>query len=260
MFHQQNKGVSCARNAGLRHASGDYIMFVDSDDEMHFDAVKILLRDALEYEADIVSAMSKMVDERGQARSIEEDGTLIIFRNNESMLLSVKGDESTDSVWAKIFKTAFIEGIYFEEGKNRNEDGFFMFECYAKQPVLVQHNVAVYQYNTRLGSSSRQKFSEKYLSMLYFCERKKEVIADKYPQYIEHAHNMEVRTNLSLLQVLCSTTDKKYKEIQNKCIYTVRKLYKYHKPINAHHKKLAWIVAHGLYPLYKFAVRLKYYR
>ena len=96
--------------------------------------------------------------------------------------------------------------------------------------------------------------------MLHFCNCKKELIAERYPQYIEQAYNMEVRTHLQFLQVLCRTNDKKYKDTHKESVKVVRRLRKYHKPINTHHRKLAWIVAHGLYPLYKVAVRLKYYR
>jgi hypothetical protein len=129
-----------------------------------------------------------------------------------------------------------------------------------KEPVLVQHEVAIYQYNIRTGSGSRQEFSEKYLSMLSFCERKKELIAAHYPQYTEQVHNMEVRTNLQFLDVLCRTVDKKYKPLEKRCVQTVRSLYRYHKPINNHHKLLARVVTYGLFPLYKWTVRMKYYR
>ena len=129
-----------------------------------------------------------------------------------------------------------------------------------RKPILVQHDVAVYQYNTRQDSCSRQAFSEKYFAMLYFCNRKKELVETTFPQYIELAYNMEVRTHLQVLEVLCRTEDKKYKRSHRESVETVRRLYRYHKPINRHHKQLAWIVAHGLYPLYKKMVRLKYYR
>lgn len=256
-IHQKNKGVSGARNTGLRHASGEYILFVDSDDILYPNAVEILLQDALNYGADIAWAPQK---QSSKSESGYEDGAYTVFQEEETLLLSLKGGYNTNAVWGKLFKTAFIQGLVFEEGKNINEDGFFMFECYMRKPTLAQHNVPVYQYNTRAGSASRQAFSGKYLSMLYFCDRKKDLVAAHFPQYMEQAYNMEVRTNLQFLDVLCSTVDNKYKTIQCQCVNTVRRLYKYHNPINKHHKMLAWIVAHGMYPLYKWAVRIKYYR
>lgn len=260
VIHQKNKGVSGARNTGLDHAAGDFLLFVDSDDELYPEAVERMLQDAAEHHADIVSAVKRIADETGRTVSSCEDGDCRVFRDEEPLLLSLAGERNTNSACAKLFRAEFILGIRFVEGKNINEDGFFVFQCYLRKPVLVQHNIAVYQYNSRQESNSKQAFSEKYLSMLYFCERKKELIAAQYPQYMEQAYNMEVRTNLQMLQVLYRTADRQYRNLQKQCIRTVRRLYRYHRPINDSHRKLAWAVRCGLYPLYKFAVRLKYFR
>ena len=260
VIHQENKGVSGARNTGLDHCNGDYIMFVDSDDELCYDGVEKLLQTALNYKADIVSAVSNCVDVNGVVLKTHTDESLTVFDQDKTVLLSLLGDKIADSVWAKIFKADLIKNVRFEEGQSINEDGFYMFQCLMKKPLTVHYNTVVYRYFFRLNSCSRQFFSEKYLSMLYFCNKKKELVAEFFPQYIEHSYNMEVRTHLQFLQVLCRTNDKKYKNTHKDSVRIIRELYRYHKPINNHHKKLAWIVAHGFYPIYKKIIRLKYYR
>jgi hypothetical protein len=96
--------------------------------------------------------------------------------------------------------------------------------------------------------------------MLYFSDKKRELALAESTAYIREVHNMEVRTHLQMLDLLCSTTDQAYREVQKRCISKVRQLHKDHKPINKHHKQLEWIVVYGLYPLYKQAFRLKYCR
>ena len=257
VIHQANKGVSGARNVGINASSGEYIMFVDSDDELYLDAVRILMNDAEEYDADIVSATHDYKNRKGKLLT-EADNKKSIIRNTDSIVLALDGVLGY-SVCGRIFKKRFINGIFFEEGKNINEDGFFLFQCCLREPVFVQHNISVYLYNFREGSASKQVFSDKYLSMLYFCDKKNELVRSYYPQYINKAYNMTVRTYLQMLDLLCRTTDKKYKDLQTQCIKTIKKYYKYHYPVNKHHKKLAFVVKFGMFSFYKILVRLKYY-
>lgn len=253
VIHQKNKGVSGARNTGLQNAIGDYVMFVDSDDELRSDGVDILLKDSLEYGADIVWAPKRYANEY-------EEGSYTVFEEDGAILLSLNLEPNVNAVWSKLFKRDFIEGLYFEEGKNINEDGFFMFQCYMRKPILVCHNVFVYKYNVRADSCSRQKFNDKYLAMLYFCDKKKDLIVAYYPQYINEFRNIEILTYLQFLDILCSSTDKKYKELERRCVKKVRELRAGHKPFNRHYAQLAWIVFYGLYPFYKMAIRFRYYR
>ncbi len=256
VIHQKNTGVSGARNTGIRNAEGEYLMFVDSDDELYPNGVETLLSDALKYNAHIVWAPFK----RGGNKKTSTHQDVSIIDGYNSLLDSLNGKSNMNSACGKIFKVSFIQGILFEEGKNTNEDGFFMFQCYMKKPLLVCHNVDVYKYNIRDNSSSIQAFSEKYFSMLYFCDKKLQLVKEECPQYLDAAYNMVVRTNLLFLDVLCSTKDKKYKSAYKECAKTVRKYFKYHKPINKHHKMMARVIAMGLFVPYRWAVRLKYFR
>lgn len=259
VIHQNNKGVSGARNTGLSAAKGNYIMFVDSDDQLFDNSVEVLLGDAKKHNADIVSGDKITIDQYGHVSNGSDNHEKTIYSGHEPLILSLDGERHTSSACAKLYRKDFINDLFFEEGKNTNEDGFFVFQCYMRQPILVQHNIPVYKYIYRENSCTKQKFSDKLCSMLYFCEKKMHMVEETYPQYIGKAHNMEVRTNLLFLDRLCGTTEKKYKPVEKKCLKTVRDNRKFFKPVNSHQKLLAWIVTCRLYSLYKFAVRIKYY-
>lgn len=258
VISQKNQGVSAARNTGLANAHGEYITFVDSDDELEPVAVELLLNDILSNKADISSAAKSIVTLDGRVYCSHDNGEIRIFENDEMIKRSLAYDDRTRAVHGMLFDTCFLNDVRFISGHNINEDGYFLFECYAKKPKVVQHNVSVYKYYQRENSASRSKFAEKYLDMLYFSDLKMKYIQEKMPELIDDAKNMQVRTCLLFLDVLCKTNDKKYRPIQKDCVKTIRSGYGYYKPINTHYKKLAVIVALGLYPVYKWLYRKKF--
>ena len=58
-YYQENAGVSADRNKGLESATGDYIMFVDGDDYLHYQAVEIFVNCIENSEYDILCAPEK---------------------------------------------------------------------------------------------------------------------------------------------------------------------------------------------------------
>lgn len=260
VIHQENKGVSSARNNGLDNVSGEFFSFVDSDDELKENAIELLMNDILENDADMASAVLSMVAANGAITSIYENHLLTVYSGTDMVRLSLEGDRQTNSACAKLFKYDFFKDVRFVDGKSINEDGFYLFQCYALKPTVVQHNESIYLYHVREGSNSRNEFSDKYFDMLYFCDRKKEIVMKSFPEFSDKLIIMEVSVNLFFLEVLCRTKDKKYLEAQKNSIKLVKKFYRQFNCINKHERQMAWIVAHGLYPVYKAAVYSKYYR
>ena len=260
VIHQENRGVSAARNAGLDAMTGDCFTFVDSDDALLEHAVALLLEDLTAHDAALSLALKRAVGPDGTVRAVSEDHSLTVRSGTDMLVLSLEGEAQTFSACAKLFDRSFFRSLRFEEGRSVNEDGFFLFQCYTLLPKTVQRGEVVYLYYLRDGSNSRDAVSEKHLDMLYFCERKKETILRDFPELADKLPNMEVRTHLSFLGVLCRTGDKRFADRQRESVRRVKALFPVFQSPKKHERRMAWIVAHGLYPLYKKIVHAKYGR
>lgn len=259
VIHQPNQGVSAARNTGIDRSKGAYLTFVDSDDELLPNAVEIMLNDLLKHDADISYGVKSSVDLHGNETNIYEDHICSVYEGMQSLMLSLDGERQTNSACAKLFKRSFLGNTRFEAGRCINEDGFFLFECYVKQPKVVQHNICVYRYFIREGSaSSNKKFNKKHLDMIYFSERKKEIINNQFPELREKIVNMEVSTHLFFLEVYCRNKDKKYRKYMKNSIKMIRDNYHKYHSINKHERVFSKIVYYGLYPLYKLLIQIRY--
>ena len=121
LYTQSNKGLSAARNKALEHASGDYILFVDSDDWLFPGSLLKLMNKATELKSDIISFGAYSVYPDGKENLFTED----IY----SGLVNVSGIEYLNTLnlcgcaCRMLFKRSFLsqnnirmkEGIYCED-------------------------------------------------------------------------------------------------------------------------------------------------
>lgn len=252
VFSQNNSGVSSARNRGIKESRGKYITFIDSDDKLLLDAIEVMYQIIAQQEVDIVSAVMTSSEFLVGGREYKAD----FFSGEQTVSLALA--EISSSVCAKLFKKESISGIWFEESRQINEDGYFIFECYLRQLRVIKTDRIVYMYRKRIGSASRSVFSEKYLDMLYFMEKKKQKINELYPHFTNYMKEIEVRTNLNMLQLLCYNNDRKYDILEKNCCAFIREKGKINTEAFLRYEKRIYYAVHlRLYPLYKLLIRIK---
>lgn len=117
--HESNKGVSAARNTALRNSSGEFTIFVDSDDDMPHDAVEKLVKKQLATGADIVT---------GQVVRRFEDNVSMIerphFYHHDGFVEDMVKPSLNHTLWGRLIrKSLYIDhNIQAKEGVNIGED------------------------------------------------------------------------------------------------------------------------------------------
>lgn len=159
-----NGGVSSARNHGMKVAKGEWISFVDSDDWVHKDLFKALLK-AADTDTDIVACYHVNVyTENTDAKNVELPGEIDIEDINvrgiwQDMYLS-------SSSWAKIYRRTSVMGVQFPVGIQLCEDGLFNAEVMSKKKgiVIKRVNAVMYYYYCRRDSLVHNRPLERYLA------------------------------------------------------------------------------------------------
>ena len=122
VFHKKNEGVSSARNLGLDNAIGNYVMFVDSDDYMHFDMCEIMLSTLESNNADLVICGTEETGGYLWEPVETRDYSISDINNNFVDLLHT---ELLSPPWNKIFKRDKIDKLRFREDMSFGEDLMF---------------------------------------------------------------------------------------------------------------------------------------
>lgn len=154
VIHQENEGVSAARNTALKIARGNLIGFIDADDEIAKDMYEFLCRNLQKHHADI-SHCAFEHNRAGKVVKFHDTGTVLIQNNVEAIKELLSGKRVEPSSCTKLFKKSVIEKISFATDIQINEDLLFNIEAFRNAEKLVFEDVVKYRYNLNLKSASQ---------------------------------------------------------------------------------------------------------
>lgn len=153
VFKQENQGAGPARNKGLDYSTGEYIMFVDSDDFFEENAIKTLICEQEKIDADLVIGNYNFLKVKSNskifkygAKDIKEEIIIDESKVKEKYIELFKLRLIT-APWGKLFKAKIIKenNIRFESLR-RNQDIVFNVMYYGYIKSLIICPEIVYNY------------------------------------------------------------------------------------------------------------------
>jgi glycosyltransferase involved in cell wall biosynthesis len=151
VIHQKNRGLSAARNAGLKIASGEYIGFTDSDDWIDADMFETLYKGSLEYRADITICGYYFV-KGNKYREVREEHT-VLYGREDAMHHLLLDETFTNHAWNKLYRRELFKDIYYPDGRTY-EDIATTYKLFEKADRVVFLNSCKYYYLQRDDSIS----------------------------------------------------------------------------------------------------------
>lgn len=148
-----NEGVAAAREKAVAAALGQYVWFVDDDDDWPDDAVSALHEAAISTNADIVCAGATVVGEGRTERAVGNLPPVGVLNREHAFSHFLRGD-ITGHLWNKLFRRSVLERIEFTRIRQHSDQAMVSQAIVESERIAVLDR-SVYRYQLRSGSIIR---------------------------------------------------------------------------------------------------------
>lgn len=156
VIHKENGGVASARNVGIENTGGGYICFVDSDDWIEKNTIKILYDQLLNHGADISGCAIVTDYANGNSRICDISNIRGVCEPAVALQEFFESTVYYCSIQARLYSVRLIGDTRFSNDLRTGEDGRFNYEIMKKSPaVVVDKEKAMYHLVQNANSLTR---------------------------------------------------------------------------------------------------------
>lgn len=185
LHHDQNRGLSAARNTGTNAATGDYIYYIDSDDYISDDCLEVLAEPLMQREYDMVIGDYEMFGNMHNSTLLLETKNELV--GNNTIFESYADRRLYVMAWNKLCKLSYLRDndITFLEGQLHEDELWTYKTMLCAQSIGICHKI-VYFYRVRSNSivtdltNAAPKLASYFSTIQYIQKHKYEIENDYY--------------------------------------------------------------------------------
>lgn len=180
LINQENLGLGGARNTGIKHSSGEFVVFPDSDDWVHKDYLKILYETAITEGADVVECRCIRVWEDGKQKNHlynKPVDYIITDFNREDYLKNV-----SYVVWNKIFRRGLFKDTWFPEHMSKQDYAWTPIILARASKIVIVDDVLYYYLWRSDSATNATKVNFNLLKAQHILESSE--LKDSYPRVL----------------------------------------------------------------------------
>mgnify|MGYP004514360639 FL=1 len=167
VIHQENGGPSRARNTGIAHAQGKYLMFTDVDDLLQADAVEKNVRIAEESDADMLMFGFWYYDVANDRKVTRPMKTSFCGSREEffrDCLVETVETEVINAPWNKVFRREFLreQNLAFDPQIRIYEDLYFSLQAVSRAHKIAVNPELFYQYNVQTQGTQLNSYDPRF--------------------------------------------------------------------------------------------------
>ncbi len=219
LHHNQNRGLSAARNTGTEAANGDYIFYLDSDDYISDDCLEVLAEPLMQREYDMVIGDYEMFGNMHNPTLLLETKKELV--GNNTIFESYADRRLYVMAWNKLCKLSYLRdnNITFLEGQLHEDELWTYKAMLCAQSIGICHQI-VYLYRVRnnsiaTDSTKAEKKLTSYFSTIQYIQTHKYEIENDYNKCLLYYWNLYLTIAFGNNLSFC----KSYLRLRKSCPY-----------------------------------------